>query len=191
MSTWLPRAGKRNAPLHSRWSCVLPGRQSKLPPEALKNAFAPVSGIPTWKPRKLSGGCRCIVAMTAGGGAIVIGMQKGRNSGGPEGRALVGLQALRFPRMLISRRVTPTVTVGGVTLGSSHPIVVQSMTNTDTADADSTARQVADLAAAGSELVRVTVNNEAAAATVPLIVGRLEQLGVRVPLIGDFHYNGH
>jgi len=90
-----------------------------------------------------------------------------------------------------ARRRSVTADVGGVMVGSDHPIVVQSMTNTDTADVESTARQVAALAAAGSELVRVTVNNDAAAEAVPHIARRLEQLGVGVPLIGDFHYNGH
>ncbi|HEU4672586.1 MAG TPA: flavodoxin-dependent (E)-4-hydroxy-3-methylbut-2-enyl-diphosphate synthase, partial [Candidatus Limnocylindrales bacterium] len=84
-----------------------------------------------------------------------------------------------------------TVDVGGVPVGSDHPIVVQSMTNTDTADVDATALQVARLAHAGSELVRVTVNTEAAAAAVPEIVRRLHGLGVAVPIVGDFHYNGH
>ena len=76
-------------------------------------------------------------------------------------------------------------------VGSRHPIVVQSMTNTDTADADGTALQVAALAHAGSELVRVTVNNDAAAAAVPEIRRKLDDLGIGVPVIGDFHYNGH
>ncbi len=92
---------------------------------------------------------------------------------------------------LMSRRPSPTVHVGGVAVGGSHPVVVQSMTNTDTADAAGTARQVAALAAAGSELVRVTVNNEAAAAAVPEIVARLADVGVTTPIVGDFHYNGH
>jgi (E)-4-hydroxy-3-methylbut-2-enyl-diphosphate synthase len=92
---------------------------------------------------------------------------------------------------LVSRRRTVTASIGGVPIGSGHPIVVQSMTNTDTADVAATAQQVADLAAAGSELVRVTVNNEASAAAVPEIVAALDGLGVRVPVIGDFHYNGH
>ncbi len=83
------------------------------------------------------------------------------------------------------------VDVGGVKVGGSHPIVVQSMTNTDTADAEGTARQVAALAAAGSELVRVTVNTDEAAAAVPLIAERAAALGAPVPIIGDFHYNGH
>ena len=89
------------------------------------------------------------------------------------------------------RRPTVSVDVGGVLVGSAHPIVVQSMTNTDTADADATAIQVARLAHAGSQLVRVTVNTEAAAAAVPEIVAKLHGLGVDVPIIGDFHYNGH
>jgi len=89
------------------------------------------------------------------------------------------------------RRATVTVDVGGVPVGSRHPVVVQSMTNTDTADADGTAIQVARLAHAGSELVRVTVNNDAAAAAVPEMLRKLRDLGVGVPVIGDFHYNGH
>jgi (E)-4-hydroxy-3-methylbut-2-enyl-diphosphate synthase len=89
------------------------------------------------------------------------------------------------------RRDSATVHVGGVPVGSGHPIVVQSMTNTDTADADATALQVAALAHSGSELVRITVNNDAAAQAVPAIRSKLDGLGVDVPLIGDFHYNGH
>ena len=89
------------------------------------------------------------------------------------------------------RRATASVDVGGVLVGSAHPVVVQSMTNTDTADADATAIQVARLAHAGSELVRVTVNNDAAAKAVPEIRRKLDDLGVGVPIIGDFHYNGH
>lgn len=89
------------------------------------------------------------------------------------------------------RRTTPTVLVGQVSMGSQHPIVVQSMTNTDTADAKSTARQVAELARAGSELVRITVNTIEAAQAVPEIARRLEMMSCDVPLIGDFHYNGH
>jgi len=84
-----------------------------------------------------------------------------------------------------------SVDVGGVLVGSAHPVVVQSMTNTDTADADATAIQVARLAHAGSQLVRVTVNNDAAAAAVPEMMRKLRDLGVGVPVIGDFHYNGH
>ena len=91
----------------------------------------------------------------------------------------------------IQRRGTVTASVGGVPVGHGHPVVVQSMTNTDTADVISTVRQVAALARAGSELVRVTVNNDEAAAAVPAIVEGLDRAGVRVPLIGDFHYNGH
>jgi (E)-4-hydroxy-3-methylbut-2-enyl-diphosphate synthase len=89
------------------------------------------------------------------------------------------------------RRHTVTVDVGGVPVGSEHPVVVQSMTNTDTADADATALQVARLAHAGSELVRVTVNTDAAAAAVPEMVRKVRGLGVDVPIVGDFHYNGH
>ena len=91
----------------------------------------------------------------------------------------------------ITRRKTPTAFIGGVPVGSAHPVVVQSMTNTDTADAAGTALQVADLARAGSQLVRVTVNNDEAALAVPEIVSRLTDMGVTVPVIGDFHYNGH
>jgi len=90
-----------------------------------------------------------------------------------------------------SRRSTPSVSVGGVLVGSAHPIVVQSMTNTDTADAAGTAAQVAHLARAGSQLVRVTVNNDAAAAAIPEIVQRLADDGLTTPIVGDFHYNGH
>ena len=89
------------------------------------------------------------------------------------------------------RRKTVTARVGGIPIGSDHPIVVQSMTNTDTADAPSTAEQVLALARAGSQLVRITVNNEEAAAAVPEIAERVSDAGVEVPLIGDFHYNGH
>ncbi|HZS62117.1 MAG TPA: flavodoxin-dependent (E)-4-hydroxy-3-methylbut-2-enyl-diphosphate synthase, partial [Gemmatimonadaceae bacterium] len=89
------------------------------------------------------------------------------------------------------RRKTVTAHVGGVPIGSDHPIVVQSMTNTDTADPASTADQVVALARAGSQLVRITVNNEEAAAAVPEIARRVSDAGVDVPLIGDFHYNGH
>jgi (E)-4-hydroxy-3-methylbut-2-enyl-diphosphate synthase len=92
---------------------------------------------------------------------------------------------------VIQRRATVSVDVGGVLIGSGHPIVVQSMTNTDTADADATAIQVAQLAHAGSELVRITVNNDDAAQAVPRIREKLDRLGVGVPLVGDFHYNGH
>jgi (E)-4-hydroxy-3-methylbut-2-enyl-diphosphate synthase len=92
---------------------------------------------------------------------------------------------------LAPRRPTVTCRVGTVPIGSAHPIVVQSMTNTETADAESTARQAALLASAGSELVRVTVNTREAAQAVPEIRRRLDDLGVTAPLVGDFHYNGH
>src|SRR5436309_1964266 len=91
----------------------------------------------------------------------------------------------------IQRRKTVTALIGGVRVGSDAPVVVQSMTNTDTADIASTVEQVASLARAGSELVRVTVNNHEAAAAVAPIVEQLDTQGVRVPIIGDFHYNGH
>src|SRR5262249_11395199 len=86
---------------------------------------------------------------------------------------------------------TVPVQVGGVTVGGGAPIVVQSMTNTDTADVDSTAQQVAALARAGSEMVRVTVDRDEAAAAVPHIKERLLKMGVTVPVIGDFNYSGH
>jgi (E)-4-hydroxy-3-methylbut-2-enyl-diphosphate synthase len=89
------------------------------------------------------------------------------------------------------RRRTVAVRVGHVVVGGGEPVVVQSMTNTDTADAEATTRQVAALAIAGSELVRVTVNNAESAAAVPVIRERLDRMGVNVPLIGDFHFNGH
>ncbi len=89
------------------------------------------------------------------------------------------------------RRHAVAVSVGKVKIGGGHPIVVQSMTNTDTADVTSTVNQVMALATAGSELVRVTVNTDAAARAVPKIVDTLDKFGVRVPIIGDFHYNGH
>jgi (E)-4-hydroxy-3-methylbut-2-enyl-diphosphate synthase len=92
---------------------------------------------------------------------------------------------------LQARRQTVTVRVGDVPVGSGHPIVVQSMTNTDTADAAGTAEQVIALANAGSELVRVTVNTDEAAAAVPEIAARVADAGLQVPIIGDFHYNGH
>jgi (E)-4-hydroxy-3-methylbut-2-enyl-diphosphate synthase len=97
----------------------------------------------------------------------------------------------QFTVSISTRRQTPTTWVGDVPVGSAHPIVVQSMTNTDTADARSTATQVVALAGAGSQLVRVTVNNAEAAAAVPEIVRRAADLGCDVPIIGDFHYNGH
>ncbi len=91
----------------------------------------------------------------------------------------------------VTRRRTVTANVGGVLIGSGHHVVVQSMTNTDTADAEGTAIQVAQLARAGSELVRITVNTPQAAAAVPEIAQRLADLGLDVPIVGDFHYNGH
>jgi len=91
----------------------------------------------------------------------------------------------------LARRRTRQVRVGRVNIGSDSPIVVQSMTNTDTVDVLGTAMQIAELARAGSELVRLTVNNEAAAKAVPQIRDRLLALNVDVPLVGDFHYNGH
>src|ERR1700735_2365772 len=91
----------------------------------------------------------------------------------------------------LPRRTSVPVKIGDVWVGGDHPIVVQSMTNTDTADVTSTVNQVIALAKAGSELVRVTVNTEAAAEAVPKIVETLDMFGVRVPIIGDFHYNGH
>ena len=90
-----------------------------------------------------------------------------------------------------ARRVSPTVNVGGILIGSAHPVVVQSMTNTDTEDVRSTANQIAELARAGSELVRITVNTEKAAASVAGIMERLQMMSCEVPVVGDFHYNGH
>ncbi len=92
---------------------------------------------------------------------------------------------------LPARRSSVPVPVGGVTIGGPHPIVVQSMTNTDTADIAATVRQVTDLARAGSEIVRVTVNEREAAAAVPRIREALDAAGIDVPLVGDFHFNGH
>ncbi|HOV96329.1 MAG TPA: flavodoxin-dependent (E)-4-hydroxy-3-methylbut-2-enyl-diphosphate synthase [Thermomonas sp.] len=91
----------------------------------------------------------------------------------------------------LSRRLTRSVAIGGVQVGGGAPVVVQSMTNTDTADVASTAKQIGELWRAGSELVRITVNTAEAAAAVPRIVERLAMMGVNVPIIGDFHYNGH
>ena len=98
---------------------------------------------------------------------------------------------MNVPDTLPDRRRTRAVIIGGVTVGGGAPVVVQSMTNTDTADADSTTAQVLELARAGSELVRITVNNAAAAAQVTNIQQRLQDSGVDVPLVGDFHFNGH
>ena len=91
----------------------------------------------------------------------------------------------------LTRRITRPVVIGGVQVGGGAPVVVQSMTNTDTADVASTVKQVGELWRAGSELVRVTVNTAEAAAAIPRIVDKLTMMGVTVPLIGDFHYNGH
>ena len=91
----------------------------------------------------------------------------------------------------LPRRPSVPVRIGRVTVGGDHPVVVQSMTNTDTADVESTALQVHALAKAGSELVRVTVNTEEAAAAVPHVVERVRALGSDVPIVGDFHFNGH
>nr|VFK60719.1 MAG: (E)-4-hydroxy-3-methylbut-2-enyl-diphosphate synthase [Candidatus Kentron sp. TC] len=96
--------------------------------------------------------------------------------------------SLRQPR---ERRLTPTVTVGTIAMGGTSPIVVQSMTNTETANIDETTRQARELAEAGSELVRITVNTPEAARAAPRIRERLDACGCEVPLIGDFHYNGH
>ena len=95
------------------------------------------------------------------------------------------------PASVPTRRPSVAVRIGNVTVGGDAPIVVQSMTNTDTADVEGTAKQVAELARAGSELVRITVNTPEAAAAVPRIRERLDMMGSGVPLIGDFHYNGH
>ncbi|MCA1797882.1 MAG: flavodoxin-dependent (E)-4-hydroxy-3-methylbut-2-enyl-diphosphate synthase [Xanthomonadaceae bacterium] len=95
------------------------------------------------------------------------------------------------PQHPVRRRLTVGVNVGGVRVGGGTPVVVQSMTNTDTADIDRTVEQVVALAHAGSEIVRLTVNNAAAAEAVPLVRDRLDALGVAVPLVGDFHFNGH
>ena len=93
--------------------------------------------------------------------------------------------------MTRNRRHTIAVKVGSVTIGGNNPIIVQSMTNTDTADVDATTKQVQELAIAGSELVRITVNTSEAAAKVATIREKLDGLGCYVPLVGDFHYNGH
>src|SRR5436190_3396781 len=89
------------------------------------------------------------------------------------------------------RRSSQVVEIGGVKVGGSNPIMVQSMTNTDTADVSSTSKQVMELAKSGSEVVRITVNTDEAAAAVPKIFDTLMLHGVNVPLVGDFHYNGH
>src|ERR1700760_2825609 len=91
----------------------------------------------------------------------------------------------------IHRRQSVTVNVGGVRVGSSAPVVVQSMTNTDTADVESTVQQIAALARAGSALVRITVNNDDASKAVPYIIEGIQAKGWNTPIVGDFHYNGH
>lgn len=98
---------------------------------------------------------------------------------------------MEYLSKVMSRRNSVGVDVGGVRVGGSTPVVVQSMTNTDTADIDATVKQVAALSRAGSELVRITVDRDEAAAAVPIIRERLDILGINVPLIGDFHYIGH
>ncbi len=98
---------------------------------------------------------------------------------------------MTFDSQIAARRNSVGVKVGSVTIGGGHPVVVQSMTNTDTADVESTAKQVHDLYTAGSEIVRLTVNTEKSAAKVAEIRNRLDQMGCPVPLVGDFHYNGH
>jgi (E)-4-hydroxy-3-methylbut-2-enyl-diphosphate synthase len=95
------------------------------------------------------------------------------------------------PTQFPTRRTSVQVAIGAVRVGGTAPIVVQSMTNTDTADVEGTTQQIKALARAGSEMVRVTVNTDEAAAAVPLIRDRLDQQGVKVPIIGDFHFNGH
>ena len=96
-----------------------------------------------------------------------------------------------MPPSPITRKPTHQVQVGKVLVGGDAPVVVQSMTNTDTADVDATVHQVIELAEAGSEIVRITVNNDAAAKAVPVIRTRLDTARCSVPLVGDFHYNGH
>jgi (E)-4-hydroxy-3-methylbut-2-enyl-diphosphate synthase len=98
---------------------------------------------------------------------------------------------IRIDMPEIKRRKTPTVMIGNVRVGSDSPVMVQSMTNTDTADIPGTIKQVAALARAGSEVVRVTVNNEDAAKAVPHVVEGLAKMGLDTPIVGDFHYNGH
>jgi len=89
------------------------------------------------------------------------------------------------------KRASVQVKVGNVAIGGGAPVVVQSMTNTDTADIDDTVNQIAELSDAGSEIVRITVNNKEAARAVPYIVEKLDKKNVEVPIVGDFHYNGH
>ena len=98
---------------------------------------------------------------------------------------------MSFQHPFLPRRQSIAVTVGNITVGGESPVVVQSMTNTDTADEIATAVQIAELAASGSEMVRITVNTAEAAAAVPGIKARLKHMGIDVPLVGDFHFNGH
>lgn len=98
---------------------------------------------------------------------------------------------MSFPSPFNSRRQSVAVKVGNVTVGGGAPVVVQSMTNTDTTDEVATAIQIAELAASGSEMVRITVNTSEAAAAVPNIKARLKHMGINVPIVGDFHFNGH
>lgn len=93
--------------------------------------------------------------------------------------------------MLSPRRKTHTVMVGDIPIGSDHPVVIQSMTNTPTRDIDATVAQIIELADAGSELVRITINDDAAAQAVPQIARKLRELGYTTPIVGDFHFNGH
>ena len=97
---------------------------------------------------------------------------------------------MNFP-LYVGRRPTHQVKVGNIWIGSDHPVVIQSMTNTDTVDIDGTVEQVKALSEAGSEIVRVTVNNSEAAKSVPYIKEKLEKVGITTPLVGCFHYNGH
>ena len=106
-------------------------------------------------------------------------------------QAARGKNEMTSEAVVATRRSTPTVQVGNVLIGGEHPVVVQSMTNTDTADVKGTARQIAELARAGSELVRITVNTLEAAQAVPEIANRLAMMSCDVPIVGDFHYNGH
>jgi len=120
-----------------------------------------------------------------------VGQHRKRQPCKPRATAAAGFGIVLAPMFVPERKKTVPVKVGAVTVGGGAPVVVQSMTNTDTADPQSTATQVAELFLAGSELVRITVNTQEAAAAVPEIRQRLADQGLAVPLIGDFHYNGH
>jgi len=111
--------------------------------------------------------------------------------GAGSGKAWDASSKIPSHSLRVQPRATVAVKVGKYTVGAGAPVVVQSMTNTDTADLESTVQQVAELAKAGSELVRITVNNEDSARQVPYIRDRLDAMGVDVPLVGDFHFNGH